>query len=199
MGDNLLQLISNAFGYVRMIGLSDVLDIVIVAYAVYHILQFIRRTRSGQVAKALLIIFVVFGIASLLKLRVVSYIFSKAVELGLLSLVIIFQPEIRRAMERFGGNAELYERPALKFLDDTHFAALEQALAGGDVDTAVREAHTLKGVAGNLSFAALYEAASKVNAALREGDLAGATALMDPVRSAHAAVVSALSSLRDAR
>ena len=90
------------------------------------------------------------------------------------------------AMERFGGNAELYER-------------LEQALAGGDVDTAVREAHTLKGVAGNLSFAALYEAASKVNAALREGDLAGATALMDPVRSAHAAVVSALSSLRDAR
>lgn len=66
------------------------------------------------------------------------------------------------AMERFGGNAELYERLALKFLDDTHFAALEQALAGGDVDTAVREAHTLKGVAGNLSFAALYEAASKV-------------------------------------
>ena len=102
MGDNLLQLISNAFGYVRMIGLSDVLDIVIVAYAVYHILQFIRRTRSGQVAKALLIIFVVFGIASLLKLRVVSYIFSKAVELGLLSLVIIFQPEIRRVLERMG-------------------------------------------------------------------------------------------------
>ena len=106
---------------------------------------------------------------------------------------------VRDLLEGFGGNAELYERLALKFLDDTHFAALEQALAGGDVDTAVREAHTLKGVAGNLSFAALYEAASKVNAALREGDLAGATALMDPVRSAHAAVVSALSSLRDAR
>ena len=102
MGDNLLQLISNAFGYVKMIGLSDVLDIVIVAYAIYHILQFIRRTRSGQVAKALLIIFVVFGIASVLKLRVVSYIFSKAVELGLLSLVIIFQPEIRRVLERMG-------------------------------------------------------------------------------------------------
>lgn len=80
------------------------------------------------------------------------------------------------AMERFGGNAALYERLALKFLDDAHFAALEQALADGDVDTAVREAHTLKGVAGNLSFTALYEAASKVNAALREGDLAEATA-----------------------
>ena len=84
------------------------------------------------------------------------------------------------AMERFGGNAALYERLALKFLDDAHFAALEQALADGDVDAAVREAHTLKGVAGNL-----YEAASKVNAALREGDLAEATALMDPARNAH--------------
>lgn len=43
------------------------------------------------------------------------------------------------AMERFGGNAALYERLALKFLDDAHFAALEQALADGDVDAAVRE------------------------------------------------------------
>ena len=103
------------------------------------------------------------------------------------------------AMERFGGNAALYERLALKFLDDAHFAALEQALADGDVDTAVREAHTLKGVAGNLSFTALYEAASKVNAALREGDLAEATARMDPIRNAHAAVVSALGALRDER
>ena len=51
----------------------------------------------------------------------------------------------------------------------------------------------------HLSFTALYEAASKVNAALREGDLAGATVLMDPVRSAHAAVVSALGALRDER
>ena len=67
------------------------------------------------------------------------------------------------------------------------------------MDTAVREAHTLKGVAGNLSFAALYEAASKVNAALRERDLAEATALMDPARNAHVAVISALSSLRDER
>ena len=38
------------------------------------------------------------------------------------------------AIERFGGNAALYERLALKFLDDAHFAALEQALADGDVD-----------------------------------------------------------------
>ena len=86
------------------------------------------------------------------------------------------------AMERFGGNAALYERLALKFLDDAHFDALERALADGDADAAVREAHTLKGVAGNLSFTSLYEAAGRVNAALREGDLPGAVSLMEPVR-----------------
>lgn len=99
------------------------------------------------------------------------------------------------AMERFGGNEALFERLALKFLDDTHFTTLEQALADGDVERALREAHTLKGVAGNLSFTTLYEAASSVNAALREGDLAAAAALMDPVRTAYANVITALRSL----
>lgn len=102
MEEALLQFFGNALGYIRMIGLADVLDIVIVAYAVYHILQFIRRSRSGQVAKAILIIIVVFGIANLLPLRVVKFFLSNAVELGLIALIIIFQPEIRRVLERMG-------------------------------------------------------------------------------------------------
>lgn len=101
------------------------------------------------------------------------------------------------AMDRFGGNEALFERLASKFLDDTHFAALEQALADGDDATALREAHTLKGVAGNLSFADLYAAISDVNAALREGDSASAKARMEPVRIAYEAVKTALSSLDD--
>lgn len=72
------------------------------------------------------------------------------------------------AMDRFGGNEALFERLASKFLDDTHFAALEQALADGDDATA-----------------------------LREGDSADAKARMEPVRIAYEAVKTALSSLDD--
>ncbi|RDB60468.1 histidine kinase [Gordonibacter sp. 28C] len=101
------------------------------------------------------------------------------------------------AMDRFGGNTALFERLAAKFLDDAHFTALEQALADGDDAAALREAHTLKGVAGNLSFTDLYDAVSDVNAALREGDSAAAEARMEPVRRAYDAVTAALRSLRD--
>ena len=107
--------------------------------------------------------------------------------------------DVDGALNRFMGKTSLYKKFMKKFLEDRSYPDMLESLAGHDPEEAFRQAHTLKGVAGNLSFAALYEAASKVNAALREGDLAGATALMDPVRSAHAAVVSALSSLRDAR
>lgn len=96
------------------------------------------------------------------------------------------------AMERFGGNATLFERLALKFLNDPHFGALEEALAAGDAETAYREAHSLKGVAGNLSFTELYEASSRVSDALKKGDPAAAKLLMTRTRKAHASVTAAL-------
>jgi len=74
----------------------------LVAFAVYYLLRFIRRGRTGQVAKAIFIILALLFVANVLKLRVVSFILNFAVELGLLSLVIIFQPEIRRFLEQMG-------------------------------------------------------------------------------------------------
>ncbi len=102
MAESLLQLLTKAFSYIRMIGIFDVIDIAIVAFALYHAMQFIRRSRSGQLAKAIFILFFVLGVASLLNLRVVTFFLRNAVELGLISLVIIFQPEIRRFLERMG-------------------------------------------------------------------------------------------------
>ena len=99
------------------------------------------------------------------------------------------------AIERFGGNESLYERLAKKFIDDPHFAALDKALEAGDSDLAFREAHALKGVAGNLSFTALYEAACRLSDALRNGDTTKARELMDPLRKAHTAVMDALATL----
>lgn len=102
MGDTLLQLLSTAWSYVKMISIFDVIDMVVIAFVAYHILLFIRRSRTGQVAQAILLLIVVFGIATALPLRVVKYIMSNVVELGLIALAIIFQPEIRRGLERMG-------------------------------------------------------------------------------------------------
>lgn len=100
------------------------------------------------------------------------------------------------AMDRFGGNAELFERLALKFLDDPHFEALERSLSEGNVETAYHEAHSLKGVAGNLSFKDLYEAASRLSEALKSGDLSAAQDLIPSTRKTYMSAMTALRLLK---
>ena len=78
------------------------------------------------------------------------------------------------AIARFMGNESMYQKFALKFLDDKNYETLVNALESGDAKSAFEAAHTLKGVAGNLSFQALGEAVSELVEPLRAGDLEGA-------------------------
>jgi len=102
MKETFLNILNSAGDIIKMISLNDVLDMIIIAFVVYHVLIFIRRSRSGQVAKAIVLLVAAFGIAYILKLKVVTFLLSNAVEMGLISLVIIFQPEIRRVLEQMG-------------------------------------------------------------------------------------------------
>ena len=96
------QMSQNALGYVKQMGIADFLDIAIMSYLIYRVLLLIRRSRSGQVVKAIIIIIAALAVASLLHLSVISFILNKAVELGLIALIIIFQPELRRILEQMG-------------------------------------------------------------------------------------------------
>lgn len=89
------------------------------------------------------------------------------------------------AMDRFGGNVNLYKRLALRYLEDSHFDGCVAAMTVGDYDEAYREAHSLKGVAGNLSFIQLYDVASMVCKNLREGEPVAASRLLEDLESAH--------------
>lgn len=100
------------------------------------------------------------------------------------------------AMERFGGNEGLFVRLASKYADDPHFDALEAAMASGDTAAAEREAHSLKGVAGNLSFVSLYDLAARITDALRADDFESARTLMPELRESHEAVLEALAILQ---
>lgn len=100
------------------------------------------------------------------------------------------------AMERFGDNKELYKKIAVKFIDDPHYAGLREALDRNDAEEAYLHAHTLKGVAGNLSFGNLYRAACRVTDALRCGDTTAARALMMELSEAHASVIAGFMQLK---
>ena len=78
--------------------LADLLDIVIIAFLIYQLLGIINRTRAGQLAKGALLVLAVYLVANVLNMRTVTSL----LQVGLLTLVVLFQPEIRRALERMG-------------------------------------------------------------------------------------------------
>ena len=101
------------------------------------------------------------------------------------------------ALYRFGGNAALYRKLALKYLADEHYIALTAALETGDYDEAYAQAHSLKGVAGNLSLRELYLAAGTVSDALRLGETTRAESHMPAVDQAHKRTLEGLELLRE--
>ena len=100
--ESLENIFLNLLQIIQMISIFDLIDIAIVAYVIYRIILFIRLGRSGQVAKAIFILLVALVIATAAQLRVISFMLNRAMELGLIALLIIFQPELRRFLEQMG-------------------------------------------------------------------------------------------------
>lgn len=84
------------------IGLNDVLDILIVTFIIYSLLSFIRETRAQQLLKGLAIIVAAYFAADFLKLHTISWILKGTFTIGIFALIVVFQPEIRRALEVMG-------------------------------------------------------------------------------------------------
>ena len=98
----LAQFFSNFKNLIATIGFWDVVDILVVAVIIYLVLVFVRRNNSHNVVRGIVILLAVFALANLLNLKMVTFLLQRTLELGLLALVIIFQPELRRLLERMG-------------------------------------------------------------------------------------------------
>ena len=84
------------------IGITDVLDILLVAFIVYKVLGFIRETRAEQLAKGLLVLVAATVLSNFLHLYTLHWLLSGLMTVGLIAIVVIFQPELRRALEHLG-------------------------------------------------------------------------------------------------
>ena len=88
--------------YLMLIRFSDVLDIAIMAYLVYKVLSVVHSTRAENIFKGIAIFVLALWASSLMKLLGISYLLSYVMEWGVLALIILFQPEIRRGLEQLG-------------------------------------------------------------------------------------------------
>lgn len=84
--------------------LSDLLDIAILSLVIYKILWMLRKTSSGRVLRGILMLMFAMLLSARLRLTATSFLLNKVVEWGILVLVILFQPEIRRFLERMGSS-----------------------------------------------------------------------------------------------
>ena len=81
---------------------SDFLDIAIVAYLLYRLLPLVRNTGTKQIAKAIAVILGVAWLTDLLNLYALSFIMEQFLQIGLIALVVLFQPELRRMLDHLG-------------------------------------------------------------------------------------------------
>ena len=81
---------------------SDTLDIPIISFAFYQLIQFARKSRAGQLVKGIALLVLFYGFAALFNLRTVTWVLNNVVTVAFTAAVVIFQPELRRALERMG-------------------------------------------------------------------------------------------------
>ena len=82
--------------------LTDTLDILLVAFAIYSLIKLVRDSRAEQLLKGLCLLGIAYGAAHLLQLTTLKYLLKIVFDNALIVLVVIFQPEIRRALEQAG-------------------------------------------------------------------------------------------------
>ncbi|MEA4965707.1 MAG: diadenylate cyclase CdaA [Oscillospiraceae bacterium] len=92
---------------ISTVGFFDILDIAIVALIFYGVLLRIRSSSAIRIASAIVLLLLVTWLTGAVKMRVLNYILTRILEIGVIALVIVFQPELRRALERVGNRSLL--------------------------------------------------------------------------------------------
>ncbi len=95
-------MLDNLMGILMSIKVTDVIDIVIVSYLLYELLGFIKETRAQQLFRGVLLIVAFFLVSEVFNLSLLNWLFTRLITVGLIAVVILFQPEIRRGLEQIG-------------------------------------------------------------------------------------------------
>ena len=95
-------MLEDLMGLLISIRVTDVVDIVIVAFLLYKLLEFIKETRAQQLFRGILLIVAAFIASEVFNLSLLNWLLTSLVTVGLIAIVIVFQPEIRRALEQLG-------------------------------------------------------------------------------------------------
>ena len=84
------------------IKIKDLIEVFIIAFVIYELMLWVRGTRAWMLFKGIIVLGMVSGLATIFELNTILWIFSKTINVGIIALIIVFQPELRRALEQLG-------------------------------------------------------------------------------------------------
>ena len=96
------ELKATLYNTVGLIQIADVVDVLIMTFLLYYVFTLLRETSAGQVIKAIVFIIVFAQVTKWLNLYVTNFVFDLMIQIGGIALVVVFQPELRRALEHAG-------------------------------------------------------------------------------------------------
>ncbi len=88
--------------YLPKITIADILEIIILSYLIYHIILWFKNTRAWTLLKGIAVLLILMSISYVFKLNTLMWIFKNTINVGILAVIILFQPELRRALEELG-------------------------------------------------------------------------------------------------
>ncbi|OEG00232.1 TIGR00159 family protein [Vulcanibacillus modesticaldus] len=106
--------------------IDDIIDILLVSYVIYKLLLIVRGTRAIQLLKGIMVIVVAWLISTYFELRTLQWLMSQAFTYGVLAIIIIFQPELRRALEKLGSGKLFFRVNSMD--EQTHIKLVEEII-----------------------------------------------------------------------
>lgn len=114
-------MLENLTSIIMSIRPTDIIDIAVVAYLTYKVLEFIRETRAQLLLRAIVLLVALFFVSDFFNLNVLNWLLKSLITMGLFAIIVIFQPELRRGLEKLGRKSF--------FLTQSKDFANEEALA----------------------------------------------------------------------
>ena len=103
-----MNFLENIITSLMLIRVTDIIDIAIIAFVIYKLFSLLRNTRAEQVLKGLIFVLFFASIADVLNLNTVSWVMNQFLTVSLVFIIVVFQPELRSALERLGRGRSLF-------------------------------------------------------------------------------------------
>lgn len=96
------DIFQNFIRIIRSMNYADILDIILLTILIYLVIKLMRDTRAEQLLKGVIVVVVIFVVVEICELKAMSFLIENFLQVGIIAIIVVFQPELRRILERVG-------------------------------------------------------------------------------------------------